>query len=149
MRETIKSYVEQYRSLPDPLKMFIAAAIFITVGFCIFSGVRQSVQSWRISNLERANSELSVQAQTAFEKQRRAEESAANEALRAKSLEDKLKSLERKEKQTDEKIISSQKTSNQLSRDLERVRVSSPANTGTAELERRLKERYGQTKRSQ
>ncbi len=149
MLQTIKEYLEEFGLLPNAVKMFIIVALFLTLGFGIYSGIGNFISNAKIARLEKENFELNRAAQSALEKAAKAETNAANEALRAEGLESKIKTLEAKGNTQDEKINLQTQKSAALRNDLNRVRVSAPANTSTADLERRLRTRYGQTNRSQ
>lgn len=145
MLTTLKDYKEEISLLPNPVKFAIAAALVFAIGFAVYFGAGNFISNRKIERLEKQNAELNVQAQSATEKAARAEINAASEAVRAQDLESKLKTLEAKSRKSDENISLQTKKSDSLRNDLNRVRLSRPANAGTDELERRLRERYGQT----
>ena len=145
MLQTLKDYAEEFSLLPNALKMFIAAAIFITLFFGIYSGARNYVSNLKIEKLEKQNFDLNRQAQNALEKAAVSDKQAADERLRADSIEEKLKSLDPAILKKDEQIQTQSQKSNSLRDSLRVVRNSSPANASTNDLERRLKERYRQS----
>ena len=149
MLQTLKDYWEEFSLLPNPVKMFICAALLIVGGYGIYSGVNNYFIARKVEKLEKQKFELNRQANDALEKARKAEENAAAEAMRATEAEQKLKTLEDSIKKTDEKLEKQTAKSTVLTDNLRRVRVSRPANVGTRELEGRLEKRYGQTNRSQ
>ncbi len=148
MLQTIKDYFEEISLLPAAVKIALGMILFIAV-YGIYAGISNFYAEVKINRLERANFELNRSYQSALEKAAKAEQNAANEALRADSIESQLKTVEAKTQKSDEKINLQSQKSNNLRLDLNRVRSSQPANASTEQLERRLKERYGQTNRSQ
>jgi hypothetical protein len=149
MLTTIKDFFDEIALIPKAVKITVSAVLLFAIGFAVFYGVRTAVLNARVERLEKQNRELNQSAQTAMQKASRAEINAANEALRADSLDSKIKTLEAKEKLADVKIQNQSQKSSDLRLSLDRVRQSQPANTSTAELERRLRDRYGEKVRSQ
>jgi hypothetical protein len=145
MLNTLKEYFEEISLLPKGVKIFFSTVILFAIGGAVYFGASNFIAGVKIERLEKQNFELNRTATTAQEKAARSEKAAADEAVRAESLENQLQALSQKEKITDEKITVQSQKSNNLRLDLDRVRNSQPANTSTEELERRLAERYGKT----
>jgi hypothetical protein len=149
MLQTLIEYKEEISLLPAGVKIAFSTLLLFAIGFAVYYGVGNFIADARVRHLESQNFELNRTAQSAQEKAAKAETNAANEAVRAATIETQLTALKAKTSQSDEKYkIQSQKSSN-LRLSLNRVRQSQPANTSTAELERKLADRYGPAKRSQ
>ena len=145
MLRTLKEYFEEFSLLPNPVKMFICAALFITFCYGIFAGTSNFLNARKIAQLETQNFDLNRTSNEAQKRATFAETNAANESLRAAALENQLKTLESEINKSDEKINLQSQKSISLRDSLRVVRNSSPANTSTDDLERRLKERYRQS----
>lgn len=144
MLQTLKDYWNDFSVLPNPVKGAIYIVLAGLLIFTLYYGANHYIASRKIERLEKQNNELSIKAESALDKAAKAEQNAANEAVRAASLESELNSVSRKAEKQDEKILTQSKKSSDLRNSLTRIRVSSPANRSTDELERRLKARYGQ-----
>lgn len=142
MLQTLKDYWEEFVLLPAPVRGFISLALIVTFAFSCFFGVRDFIAGAKINRLEKENFELNRKTQAALEKAAKSERIAADEALRAESLENQIKSLEAKTKTKDEQIQNQSQLGDNLRTRLTRVRVSAPANTSTERLEERLRNRY-------
>lgn len=148
MIQTIKDFFDDVRALRPGLQIILGVVLMVALAG-IYFGVSNIIADFKIKRLESQNFELNRQAQSALEKAAKSETNAANEAIRAASLESQLKALETKTTQSDEKYKVQSKKSDDLRGDLRRVRTSSPANVGTETLERRLKDRYRQSNTAQ
>lgn len=144
MKKLFTDIGDAFRMLPGGTQGLIAIAAFAVLAISVFFAGSNYIISHRVAKLEKENVELNKTAVSALEKMDKAETQAANEGLRAKTLEYQIEQLQLQTKNQDEKILTSRKNTSSIRHDLDRVRVSVPRqDVGADELEQRLKARYG------